>query len=67
MCGCGWDGQLGLGDHEGRLLPEMVKNFNALHHPLQGGCLGSATQGMYMYVCVCVCVCVCVLCVCMHI
>jgi hypothetical protein len=46
MCGCGWDGQLGLGDREGRLLPEMVTNFNALHHPLQGSCLGSAAQGV---------------------
>mmetsp|Transcript_18553 Transcript_18553/g.42344 ORF Transcript_18553/g.42344 Transcript_18553/m.42344 type:complete len:285 (+) Transcript_18553:588-1442(+) len=24
MCGCGWDGQLGLGDREGRLYPEKV-------------------------------------------
>ena len=35
MCGCGWDGQLGLGDRDGRLLPEMVTNFNALDHPLE--------------------------------
>ncbi|EKX44803.1 hypothetical protein GUITHDRAFT_53747, partial [Guillardia theta CCMP2712] len=30
MCGCGWDGQLGLGDREGSMYPERVESLCGL-------------------------------------
>ena len=33
MCGCNWDGQLGLGHKSNRLLPEMISVFSSADQP----------------------------------